>query len=107
MSNIQDTSDADFASDIEQNSQATLVDFYADWCGPCKVIAPLLEEIATDYAGKMKFYRLDVDANPQTAIKYNVRGIPTLLIFINGEIKDSLVGAVGKNDLIKFVEKHL
>lgn len=107
MSNIQDTSDTNFASDVEQSNQPTLVDFYADWCGPCKVIAPLLEELTKDYAGKMKFYRLDVDANPQTAIKYNVRGIPTLLIFVNGETKDSLVGAVGKETLIQFVEKHL
>lgn len=107
MSNIQSISDADFVSNVEQSNQPILVDFYADWCGPCKVIAPLLEEVATEYAGKMKFYRINVDTNPQSAIKYNVRGIPTLLIFNDGEAKDSLVGAVGKEALIQFVEKNL
>lgn len=107
MSQITYTSDALFATQIEQSELPILVDFYADWCGPCKVIAPLLEEISTAYAGKMKFYKLDVDANPENALKYGVRGIPTLIIFTDSQVKDTLVGAVGKDALIQFIEKNL
>ena len=107
MSNIISTNDAQFAAEIEESTQPTLVDFYADWCGPCKVLAPLLDQITANYAGKMKFYRLDVDSNPQAPQKYGVRGIPTLIIFTNGEVKDTLVGAVGKEALVQFIEKNL
>ena len=107
MSSIKIISDEEFIANIEQGHDVALVDFYADWCGPCKVIAPIIEEIAPDYAGKMKFYKIDVDKHNQAAEKYGVRGIPTLIIFGDGQMKDTLVGAVSKDNLIKFIEKNL
>ena len=107
MSQISHISAAEFTEEIKENGQPTLVDFYADWCGPCKVIAPMLEEISSAYSGKMKFCKLDVDANRDIAVKYNIRGIPTLLIFVNGQVKDTLVGSVGKDALTQFIEKNL
>ena len=109
MSNnkIPQLTDAQFEQDILASKDLVLIDFYADWCGPCKVITPLLEELSSEYADKIKFYKLDVDNNQQTPAKYGVRGIPTLIIFGNGTVKDSLVGAVGKDKLQQFIEKNL
>lgn len=109
MSNnkIPQLTDAQFEQDIIASKDLVLIDFYADWCGPCKVITPLLEELSSEYADKIKFYKLDVDNNQQTPAKYGVRGIPTLIIFGNGTVKDSLVGAVGKDKLQQFIEKNL
>ena len=80
-----------------------LVDFWAEWCGPCKMIAPILSEIADEYAGKMKICKVDVDSNPETAAKFNVRGIPTLLVFKNGAVEATKVGALSKTQLVEFV----
>ena len=99
--------DASFENDVLQSDIPALVDFWAAWCGPCKMIAPLLDEISEDYAGKIKVCKMDVDSNPETSVKFNVRGIPTLLIFKNGNIEGTKVGALSKAQLVEFVEACL
>ena len=102
--NIVHVTDASFETDVLQSDTPALVDFWAEWCGPCKMIAPILNEIADEYAGKMKISKVDVDSNPETAAKFNVRGIPTLLVFKNGTVEATKVGALSKGQLIEFVD---
>ena len=102
--NLLHVTDASFENDVLQSDIPALVDFWAAWCGPCKMIAPLLDEISGDYAGKIKVCKMDVDSNPETSVKFNVRGIPTLLIFKNGNIEGTKVGALSKAQLVEFVE---
>ncbi len=94
--------DANFEAEVVNSDLPVLVDLWAIWCGPCKMIGPIVEELAEEYDGKLKVGKLDVDANQQTAIKYGVRSIPTVLIFKNGEVKETIIGAVPKS---VFVEK--
>ncbi|HAU02173.1 MAG: thioredoxin TrxA [Porticoccaceae bacterium] len=101
---IVHTTDASFESDVLQSDIPALVDFWAAWCGPCKMIAPLLDELSTEYAGRIKVCKVDVDSNPETAAKFNVRGIPTLLVFKNGAVEATKVGALSKNQLVEFVD---
>ena len=101
---IVHTTDASFESDVLQSDIPALVDFWAAWCGPCKMIAPLLDELSTEYAGRIKVCKVDVDRNPETAAKFNVRGIPTLLVFKNGAVEATKVGALSKNQLVEFVD---
>lgn len=89
-------SDDNFETEVLKSNQPVLIDFWAAWCGPCKMIAPVVEELAGEYDGKVKIGKLDVDNNQQTAIKYGVRSIPTLLVFKNGEVKETIIGAVPK-----------
>ena len=84
-----------------------LIDFYADWCGPCKMIAPILDEIAEEYAGKLKITKLNIDENPATPPKFGIRGIPTLMIFKNGNVEATKVGAVSKSQLAAFIDSNL
>ncbi len=97
-------SDDDFATSVLGSGQPVLVDFWAEWCGPCKMIAPALEEIATDMAGKLTIAKLNIDDNPQTPAKYGVRGIPTLIIFKDGQVAATKVGALAKTQLAQWVE---
>ena len=101
---IVHTTDASFESDVLQSDIPALVDFWAAWCGPCKMIAPLLDELSTEYAGRIKVCKVYVDSNPETAAKFNVRGIPTLLVFKNGAVEATKVGALSKNQLVEFVD---
>jgi thioredoxin len=99
--------DADFAQEIGGHEGVAIVDFWATWCGPCQVIAPIVEQLAEEYAGRIKVAKLDVDSSPQTTMQYGVRGIPSVLIFKNGELVDTVVGAVSKDLLVERLEAHL
>ena len=101
--NIVHVTDASFEADVLQSDTPALVDFWAEWCGPCKMIAPILSEVADEYAGKIKICKVNVDDNPETAAKFNVRGIPTLLVFKNGTVEATKVGALSKAQLVQFV----
>ena len=100
-------SDASFEQEVIKSSVPVLIDFWAPWCGPCKAIAPIIDELAKDYAGKLKVVKLNVDDNPETAARYGVRGIPNLLIIKNGQVKDQIVGAVPKGHLVKAVDNAI
>ncbi|HCY6719560.1 TPA: thioredoxin [Staphylococcus aureus] len=102
---IVKVTDADFDSKVESGVQ--LVDFWATWCGPCKMIAPVLEELAADYEGKADILKLDVDENPSTAAKYEVMSIPTLIVFKDGQSVDKVVGFQPKENLAEVLDKHL
>jgi thioredoxin 1 len=101
---IVHVSDASFDADVLNADIPVLVDFWAEWCGPCKMIAPVLDEIATEYAGKLKVCKVDVDANPEIPPKFGIRGIPTLILFKGGSAEATKVGALSKSQLIDFIK---
>jgi len=105
--NIVHLTDATFEAEVLAAETPVLVDYWAEWCGPCKMIAPVLAEIATEYAGKIKVCKMDVDANTETAPKYSVRGIPTLMIFKNGQVESTKVGALSATQLKAFIDDAL
>lgn len=107
MADIQHVSDGSFEDDVLKSEVPVLVDYWAEWCGPCKVIAPVLEEIATEYDGKMKVCKLDIDANEETPPKYGIRGIPTLMLFKNGAVEATKVGALSKSQLTAFLDSNI
>ena len=105
--NLLEVSDNNFAQEIEKSEGVSIVDFWAAWCGPCQVIGPVVAQMATEFEGRVKVGKLDVDANPQTAFKFNVRSIPSILFFKDGAHVDTIVGAVPKKTLVATLEKHL
>ncbi|MDX9945404.1 MAG: thioredoxin TrxA [Azonexus sp.] len=104
---IHYVTDATFEADVLQAQQPVLVDYWAEWCGPCKMIAPILDEIAAEYAGKLKVAKVNIDENQATPAKYGIRGIPTLMIFKNGNVEATKVGALSKSQLAAFIDSTL
>lgn len=105
--NILQVSDGSFDQDVLKSGQPVLVDFWAEWCAPCRQIAPFLEEIAVEMAGKIKIAKINIDFNPNTPGRYGVRGIPTLMIFKNGQIEATKVGALPKSKLVEWIQSAL
>ena len=99
--------DDSFDKEVLQCDHAVLVDYWAEWCGPCKMIAPILEEVVNDYAGKLKIAKLNIDENPNTPPKFGIRGIPTLILFKDGDVEATKVGALSKSQLTAFIDSNL
>lgn len=104
---INNVSDSSFEQEVLRSAAPVLVDYWAEWCGPCKMIAPVLDEVAEEYAGRLTVCKLNIDENPDTPPKYGVRGIPTLMLFKNGKVEATKVGALTKSQLTAFLEAHL
>ncbi|ACT48929.1 MULTISPECIES: thioredoxin TrxA [Methylotenera] len=104
---ITHLSDASFEQDVLQSQIPVLVDYWAEWCGPCKMIAPILDEISKEYAGRIKVAKLNIDDNQQTPPKYGIRGIPTLMLFKNGNVEATKVGALSKSQLTAFIDSNI
>ena len=104
---IQHVTDGSFKADVLDSPTPVLVDYWAEWCGPCKMIAPILEEVAKEYAGKLKVAKLNIDENQATPPKYGIRGIPTLMIFKNGNVEATKVGALSKSQLTAFIDSNI
>ena len=107
VEHIVHISDESFEEEVLQSERPVLIDYWAEWCGPCKMIAPVLEEIATEYSDRLKVVKLNIDDNPQTPPKYGIRGIPTLMVFKNGQVEATKVGAVSKAQLTAFLDASL
>jgi thioredoxin len=105
--NIKQFTDANFDQEVLKSNQPVLVDFWAEWCAPCRMIAPAVESVAEEFSGRATVGKLNVDENVSVTGRYNIRGIPTLLLFKNGEIQEQIVGATSKDNIVKLIEKHL
>ncbi len=104
---IVSVTDESFEQDVIKSDKPVLIDYWAEWCGPCKMIAPVLEEIAQEYAGRLTVAKLNIDENPATPPRYGIRGIPTLMLFKNGNVEATKVGAVSKSQLSAFIDSNL
>jgi thioredoxin len=104
---ILEVTDSNFDQDVLKSDKPVLIDFWAAWCGPCRALAPIVDELATAYEGKVKVAKMDVDRNSATPMRYGVRGIPTLLVFKGGQVKEQIVGYVPKEQIQKAIDKHL
>jgi thioredoxin 1 len=107
VANVVEVSDGSFDKEVLQSAEPVLIDFWAPWCGPCKAIGPVVEDLSKEYSGRLKVVKMNVDDNPQTPSKYGVRGIPNLIIFKGGQVQDQIVGAVPKAHLVKAIERML
>ncbi len=104
---IVHVTDSSFADDVLQSATPVLLDFWAEWCGPCKMIAPILDDVAKEFAGKLKVAKINIDENQQTPAQFGVRGIPTLMLFKAGAVEATKVGALSKSQLVAFLDSHL
>jgi thioredoxin 1 len=104
---IVHVTDDDFENEVLQSNAPVLVDYWAEWCGPCKMIAPILEEVAGEYSGRVRVAKINIDENPHTPPKFGIRGIPTLMLFKNGSVEAQKVGALSKRQLTEFLDQHL
>ena len=104
---IMELTDANFDQEVLKSEQPVLIDFWAVWCGPCRALAPIVDEVAQSYSGKVKVMKMNVDENPGTPGRYGIRGIPTLLIFKGGQVKEQIVGYVPKETIEKAIDKHM
>jgi thioredoxin 1 len=105
--NVLTATDSNFDTEVMKSSELAMVDFWAEWCGPCRLLAPTLEEVANEYPGKVKVYKMNVDENPAVPARFHVRGIPTVIFFKNGQAVDQLVGNHPKNSIVQVVQKHI
>ncbi len=105
--NIVHVTDGSFDAEVLQSQVPVLVDYWAEWCGPCKMIAPILDEVAKEYEGRLRVAKLDIDSNQATPTKYGIRGIPTLMLFKNGQVEAQKVGALSKSQLAAFIDSNL
>ena len=103
--NVIEITDQNFESDVLKSETPIVIDFWAEWCGPCKTIAPVIDELADEYLGKIKFGKVNVDSNQQTAMKYGIRSIPNLLIFKDGSVVNQIVGSVPKDSIVKLLKE--
>ncbi len=107
MSNkVRAVTNETFEQDVLQSNTPVLVDFYADWCGPCKVVGPVVEQLGNDYEGRVDVRKVDVDSNPELASRYGVRSIPTLILFKDGVVQDTVIGAVPRSKLVEIIDQH-
>jgi thioredoxin 1 len=104
---VQDVTDQSFEADVLQSTDPVLVDFWAAWCAPCRMLSPTIDQIAQDFSGRAKVVKLNVDDNRETSAKYGIRGIPTLLLFKNGELRDQVVGATSRENIARLIENQL
>jgi len=107
MGHLLEVTDANFESEVIKADIPVLVDFWAPWCGPCKMVTPVLEELSSHYSDKMKIVKVNVDDNHETAAKYGIRSIPSLLLFVSGEVVETKIGALSRNQLTAFIDGHL
>ncbi|MDR3608264.1 MAG: thioredoxin [Oligoflexia bacterium] len=105
--NVHTATDANFESDVMKATQLAVVDFWAEWCGPCRLLGPTINQIADDFQGKIKVFKMNVDENPSTPSRFHIRGIPTILLLKNGQLVDQLVGNHPKDVIIQAIQKHL
>ena len=105
--NVLEITDQNFESDVLQSKTPVVIDFWAEWCGPCKTIAPVIDELSDEYLGKVKFGKVNVDFNQQTAMKYGIRSIPSLLIFNNGSVVNQIIGSVPKDSIVKLLKETI
>lgn len=107
MNSVVEVTDASFEDEVLKSDIPVLIDFWAEWCGPCKVLSPIIDEVSKDYEGRIKFAKLNIDENPNNTQKFGIRGIPTLIIFKNGDKEETSVGVLSKSELTSFLDKSL
>ena len=106
MSNVIDVTDQSFEEEILKSNAPVLIDFWAEWCGPCKILGPVIDDVAKDFVGKIKFTKLNIDSNPDNTQKFGIRGIPTIMLFKNGEKAATSVGVLSKSELTNFLNEN-